>query len=128
LVPKLIGQKNLKVYDVKLQPFWKLRFSRLDNPVQSQEITMIKSALLATAICFAFIVPASAQQAVRPCDEASLTKMRTEIDAMTDQVKKAETLKAWEAADAAFKANNMEECNARIGDASKNLPPATTTQ
>ena len=89
---------------------------------------MIKSALLATAICFAFIVPASAQQAVVPCDEASLTKMRTEIDAMTDQAKKTETLQAWEAANAAFKANNIEECNARIGDASKNLPPATTTQ
>jgi long-subunit fatty acid transport protein len=87
---------------------------------------MIKSALLATAICFAFIAPASAQQVV-PCDEASLTKMRTEIDAMTDQAKKTETLQAWEAANAAFKANNIEVCNARIGDASKNLPPAATT-
>jgi long-subunit fatty acid transport protein len=101
----------------------------LSNP-KSQEITMIKSALLATAICFSFIVPASAQQAV-PCDEASLTKMRTEIDAMTDKAKQAESLQAWEAANTAFKANNIDECNARIGDASKNLPaapPATTTQ
>jgi long-subunit fatty acid transport protein len=93
---------------------------------------MIKSALLATAICFAFIVPASAQQAVQ-CDEASLTKMRAEIDAMTDKDKQAMSLQSWEAADAAFKANNLDECNARIGDASKNLvdpaaPPATTTQ
>lgn len=92
---------------------------------------MIKSALLATAICFAFIVPASAQMAVQ-CDEASLTKMRTEIDAITDTEKKAKSLQSWEAADAAFKANNLDECNARIGDASKELapavPPATTTQ
>ena len=50
---------------------------------------MIKSALLATAISFAFILPASAQQVV-PCDEPSLTKMRTEIDAMTDKAKQAE--------------------------------------
>jgi long-subunit fatty acid transport protein len=88
---------------------------------------MIKSALLATAICFAFIVPASAQMAV-PCDEASLTKMRTDIDALTDKDKQAQALQAWEAANTAFKANNIDECNARIGDASKNLPPATTTQ
>ena len=87
---------------------------------------MIKSALLATALCFAFVVPASAQQTVK-CDEASLTKMRTEIDAMTDKTKQAETLQAWEAANTAFKANNLDECNARIGDASKNLPPAATT-
>ncbi len=89
---------------------------------------MIKSALLATAISFAFIVPASAQQAVVPCDEASLTKMRTEIDAMTDKAKQTETLKSWEAADAAFKANNIDECNSKIGDASKNLSPSITTQ
>ena len=88
---------------------------------------MIKSALLATAISFAFILPVSAQQVV-PCDEASLTKMRTEIDAISDKGKQAESLKAWEAANAAFKANNIDECNAKIGDAGKNLPPATTTQ
>lgn len=91
---------------------------------------MIKSALLATAICFAFIVPASAQQAV-PCDEASLTKMRMEIDALTDKDKQAQALQSWDAANTAFKDNNIDECNARIGDASKNLPavpPATTTQ
>ncbi len=91
---------------------------------------MIKSALLASAICFAFVVPAFAQSAVT-CDEASLTKMRTEIDAMTDKDKQAKSLESWTAADAAFKANNLDECNARIGDASKDLPaapPATTTQ
>lgn len=93
---------------------------------------MIKSALLATAICFAFVVPASAQQTVK-CDEASLTKMRADIDAMTDAEKKAKSLESWTAADAAFKANNLDECNARIGDTGKNMdnPGAagsTTTQ
>ena len=63
---------------------------------------MIKSALLATAICFAFVVPASAQQTVK-CDEASLTKMRADIDALTDADKKAKSLESWTAAEAAFK-------------------------
>ncbi len=93
---------------------------------------MIKSALLATALCFAFVVPASAQQTVK-CDEASLTKMRADIDAMTDADKKAKSLESWTAADAAFKANNVDECNARLDDTGKNMdnPGAagsTTTQ
>jgi hypothetical protein len=122
-------KKKLQAGDVKLQPFCNSWLSPMDNESnpKSQEIIMIKSALLATAISFAFILPASAQQVV-PCDEPSLTKMRTEIDAMTDKAKQAETLQAWEAANTAFKANNIDECNARIGDASKNLPPATTAQ
>jgi hypothetical protein len=93
---------------------------------------MIKSALLATAITFAFVVPAYAQQSAVPCDEASLTQMRKDIDAITDQDKKAKSLESWTAADAAFKANNLDECNARIGDTGKNMDqgggaPATQT-
>jgi len=91
---------------------------------------MLKSALLATAICFAFVVPAVAQQTVK-CDEASLTQMRKDIDAMTDKEKQAKSVESWTAADAAFKANNMEDCNARIGDTGKNMDQggaATTTQ
>jgi hypothetical protein len=102
-----------------------------DNPVRSQEITMIKSAILASAISLAFIVPAYAQQAVT-CDEASLTKMRTDIDAMTDQDKKAQSLTNWEAANAAFKANNIDECTALLGHRSDGVDPTapapTTTQ
>ena len=77
-----------------------------------------------------FVVPAYAQQTVK-CDEASLTQMRKDIDAMTDKEKQAKSIESWEAANTAFKANNVDECNARIGDASKDLPaapPATTTQ
>ena len=93
---------------------------------------MIKSALLASAITLAFVVPAYAQQSAVPCDEASLTQMRKDIDAMTDADKKAKSLESWTAADTAFKANNLDECNARIGDTGKNMDtgseaPATQT-
>jgi hypothetical protein len=87
---------------------------------------MIKSALLATAICFAFVVPAVAQQTAK-CDEASLTQMRKDIDAMTDKEKQAKSIESWTAADAAFKANNMNECNDRIGDTGKNMDTKGTT-
>jgi hypothetical protein len=92
----------------------------MDNPVQSQEIKMIKSALMATAMCFAFIVPASAQSVMK-CDEASLIQMRKDIDAMTDKEKQKIVLGNWEAANTAFKANKMEECNARVADTSKSM-------
>ena len=49
---------------------------------------MIKSALLATAISFAFVVPAFAQQTVK-CDEASLTEMRKNIEAAVEEVESA---------------------------------------
>ena len=91
---------------------------------------MIKSALLATAIGLAFVVPAYAQQSVVPCDEASLTQMRKDIDAMTDKERQAKAVESWTAADAAFKANKIDECNERIGDTGKNMDAkgATTTQ
>ena len=120
-------KKKLQESDVKLQPFCELGLSPTDNPVQSQEITMIKSALMATAICFAFIAPAYAQQAAVPCDEASLTQLRKDIDAMTDKERQAKAVESWTAADAAFKANNLDECNARIGDTGKNMDSKTTT-
>ena len=89
---------------------------------------MIKSALLATAISLAFVVPAYAQQTVK-CDEASLTEMRKNIDTMTDKEKQAKAIESWDAANAAFKANNVDECNSRIGDTGKNMDTkATTTQ
>lgn len=81
---------------------------------------MFKSALLASAVCFAFVVPAAAQQTVK-CDETSLTQMRKDIDAMTDKEKQTMSIASWEAANAAFKANNMDDCNARIGDTGKNM-------
>ncbi len=94
---------------------------------------MIKSALLATAICFAFVVPASAQSEVK-CDEASLTKMRADIDAMTDKEKQTTTIANWEKASAAMKANKLDECNALMVETGKSVSEnkgdagATTTQ
>ena len=81
---------------------------------------MIKSALLVTAICFTFVVPAAAQQTVK-CDESWMTQTRTDIDAMTDKDKQAKAMENWEAANAAFKANNMEDCTARMMDTDKTL-------
>jgi hypothetical protein len=94
---------------------------------------MIKTAVLASAICFAFAgsaVAQSSQTTKIPCDEPGLTKMKADIDAMTDKTRQAEALKSWEAANAAFKANDINTCNERVGEGEKsmNTGSATTTQ
>ena len=94
-------------------------FCLQDNQVP-RRFPMLKSTLLATAMCFAFIVPASAAEQIK-CDEASLTKMRSQIDAMTDKDIQKTTMGNWEAAQAAMKANNMQECNDHMADAGKSL-------
>ena len=75
---------------------------------------MIRSVVLASAICFAFVVPAAAQTAELNCDEATLTKMRGEIDAMTDKEKQKASMDNWEAANTAFKAQDLKTCLDRL--------------
>ena len=84
---------------------------------------MIKIAVLASAICFAFAGSALAQDQTTkiPCDEAGLTKMRSDIDAMTDKGRQAEAMKSWEAANTAFKANDLNTCNERVGEGNKSM-------
>jgi hypothetical protein len=95
-----------------------------DNQVHSiGDFLMLKSAILASAVCFAFIVPASAQNAA-VCDDASLTAMRTQIDSMSDKEKQKIALGNWEAANTAFKSNNVKDCNDRFAEASKSLGDA----
>ena len=91
---------------------------------------MFKSVVMASAICLTLVVPAAAQSAKFACDEAGLAKLRTEIDAMTDKERQKASLAAWEAANAAFKANDIQTCNDRIGDSDKGVnstEPTTTT-
>lgn len=81
---------------------------------------MLKSALLASALCLAFVAPAFAADQVA-CDEAGLTKLRASIDTMTDKEKQKASITAWEAAQAAMKANDTKTCNERIGDTGKSM-------
>ena len=75
---------------------------------------MIKSVVMASAICFAFVVPVAAQTAQLTCDEATLTKMRSDIDAMTDKEKQKASMANWEAANAAFQGQDLKTCLERL--------------
>jgi hypothetical protein len=90
---------------------------------------MFKSVVLASAICFAFVVPAAAQEQQFTCDEANLTKMRGDIDAMTDKEKQKASLENWEAANTAFKANDQEKCRdlfSSLNNANQNAQDQTS--
>jgi hypothetical protein len=74
---------------------------------------MIKSALLATFLAMAFVAPAYAASTLT-CDEPTMTKMKTDIDAMTDKEKQTTSVKEWEMAMEEMKGNKLSECELRI--------------
>jgi hypothetical protein len=79
---------------------------------------MLKVAFAVGALGLAFVTPSYSQ--TMTCDEATMTKMKTDIDAMTDKEKQAGYMKDYDAAMALMKANKMDECNAAVnGTASK---------
>jgi hypothetical protein len=84
----------------------------LHNPI-ARNIIMLKSTLVAAAFAIAFIQPAFAQDAMMKCDDASMMKIQTEMDAMTDAAmkeKKEMAMKEMEMAKDAMKAKKTDDC------------------
>jgi hypothetical protein len=76
---------------------------------------MLKSMIAAAVLGLGFIAPAYAQE--MKCDEASMTKMQADMDAMTDPAmkdKKDAGMKEMELAMAAMKDGKADECMARM--------------
>ncbi len=72
---------------------------------------MLKSTLIAAAFGLAMFAPAYADHdPTGKCDEETMTRYQTDIDAMTDAEKKATSIKELENARAAMAANKMDEC------------------
>ena len=80
--------------------------------------------LLSTAVLGWFLVgPASAMDAMK-CDDASMTKMKTNMDAMTDpamKMNKDMAMKHMEMAQTAMKGNKMDDCSAQMGMAQMSM-------
>jgi len=77
--------------------------------------------LLSAAVFGIFLAaPANAMEAMK-CDDASMMKMQTEMDAMSDPAMKANkdmAMKHMEMASAAMKDNRMDDCSMQMGMAS----------
>ena len=85
---------------------------------------MLKSALVAAALAVAFIQPAFAQDTMMKCDDASMMKVQTEMDAITDPAmkeKKVMAMKEMAMAKDAMKANKTDDCMMHMQGAMKEM-------
>jgi len=85
-------------------------------------MTMLRSTLVAAAFAIVFIHPAFAQDAMVKCDDASMMKMQTEMDAMTGTAmkkKKEMAMKEMDMAKKAMKANKTDDCTMHLEGAMK---------
>ena len=84
----------------------------------------MKTFLCATAVmAFAWSAPVFAMEDMK-CDDASMMKMQTEMDAMSDPAmknKKDMTMKHMDLAKASMKEGKMEDCTMHMGEASKEM-------
>jgi hypothetical protein len=86
-----------------------------------RNIAMLKSTLVAAAFAIAFIQPAFAMDAVK-CDDASMMKMQTEMDAMTGAAmkkKKEMAMKEMDMAKKAMKEKKTDDCMMHMEGAMK---------
>lgn len=85
---------------------------------------MIKSTLLGAAFAIAIIQPAFAQDAMMKCDDDSMMKMQTEMDAMKDPAMKQQkemAMKEMDMAKEAMKANKADDCMMHMENAAKEM-------
>jgi hypothetical protein len=83
---------------------------------------MLKLTLVAAAFAIAFIQPVYAEDSMMKCDDASMMKVQTEMDAMTDSAMKAQkemAMKEMEMAKDSMKANKAEDCMMHMDNAMK---------
>ena len=81
---------------------------------------MMKSLFAATLLGFALTAPAYADEMMK-CDDATMMKMQTEMDAMTDMAKKDMAMKEMEMAKMAMKDGKMDDCSMHMGEADKQM-------
>src|SRR5690349_20470038 len=86
--------------------------------------SMIKSTLLVAAFAIAIIQPVFAQDAMMKCDDDSMMKMQTEMDAMKDPAMKEQkemAMKEMDMAKEAMKANKADDCMMYMENAAKEM-------
>jgi hypothetical protein len=80
---------------------------------------MFKLALV-TAFVASVAVPVYAMDSMK-CDDASMMKMQTQMDGMTDATKKGMAMKEMDMAKASMKDNKMDDCKMHLNNAAKGM-------
>ncbi|WP_143534040.1 hypothetical protein [Rhizobium sullae] len=86
---------------------------------------MLKITIAAVCLASAFALPVYAQDAMTAkCDDASMMKIQSDVDAMTDPTmkeKKEMASKEMMMAKDAMKAEKMDDCKMHMGNAMKSM-------
>jgi len=77
---------------------------------------MIKSLILASAVCVAMVTSASAASR---CDEAQRAAIETKIKALPEGDQKTAAMKEWELSTKAFNEKNLNDCDSHMNAATK---------
>ena len=77
---------------------------------------MIKTLLIASAICMALATNANAASR---CDLEQRAALEKQIQALPEGEQKTAALKEWDLSTKAFTDNNMNECDSKMNEASK---------
>lgn len=80
---------------------------------------MIRTALVATAFAALLGNAAFADDSMMKCDEASMMKMQTEMNAMKDDAMKANAMKEMDMAKKAMDEKKMDDCTMHMDAAKK---------
>lgn len=95
----------------------------MDNTVHTRILIMMKLLSSAALLALLYAAPANAQATVT-CDEATMTQMTTDMDAMADPAMKANkdmAMKYMGMAKTAMTAKNNEECAAQMNMAKMSM-------
>jgi hypothetical protein len=84
-------------------------------------MTMIKKALVTAVLAIGFIHPAAAMDTMMKCDNASMMKVQSEMDAMGTSMKEQKTMamKEMDMAKKAMKAKKDKDCSMHLDSAMK---------
>jgi hypothetical protein len=85
-------------------------------------MNMLKSTLVASVFAILFIQPVFAEDAMMKCDDASMMKIQSEMEAMTGDAMKEQkemAMKERDMAKEAMKANKTDDCMMHMEGAMK---------
>jgi hypothetical protein len=83
---------------------------------------MLTRILAATGLALAFAIAPAVAQDNMMCDEASMMKMNTSTEAMTDAAKKEEAMKEMQMAKEAMEKKDDAGCKMHMENAMKMMP------
>jgi chorismate mutase len=88
---------------------------------KEKRLTMIKTVLVTATFAIGFIHPAAAMETMMKCDNASMMKVQSEMEAMDSSMKTQKTMamKEMDMAKKAMKAHKSKECMMHLDSAMK---------